>query len=71
MKAKMPPGQKIPEAAEYLCQKCDTRFFYAKEEPLRCPNCYTTNINWIVAVYMEDDPVVEEMFSIEDMGEGD
>ena len=71
MKCKMPPGQKIPEAAEYLCQKCETRFFFAKHEPLRCPNCYTTNVNSIVVIYMENDPAEEEMYSAADWGEGD
>lgn len=71
MKAKMPPGHKAPEAAEYLCDKCDTRFFLNFNGPLRCPNCYTTNINSLVPIYIEDDPPEEEMLSWHDFGQGD
>ena len=71
MHAKMPPGQKVPQAAEYLCEKCETRFLFKKNDILRCPNCYSSNVNWLVPIYVEEDPVEEEMYTLDDYGQGD
>ena len=71
MKAKMAPGQKIPETAEYLCEKCETRFFFDQIALLRCPCCYTMNVTSLVPVYMENDPLEEEMYTEDDWGQGD
>ena len=71
MHCKMPPGQKIPETAEYLCEKCEHMFFFEGLERLRCPNCYTTNTNWLVAVYVEENALEEDMVPLEEYGQGD
>lgn len=72
MKAKMPPGEKIPEAAEYLCKKCETRFYFSElNDELVCPSCGTADQTELVPVYMENDPQEEEMYSEDDWGQGD
>jgi hypothetical protein len=71
MRAKMPPGQKVPEAAEYMCEKCDARFYFNKRSELECPDCGTNNVNMLIPVYLEDDPLEDAMYSDDDWGQGD
>jgi len=70
MRAKMPQGQKVAEAGEYLCIWCETRFTFQTGE-LACPECGNTDRNDLVTVYMEDDTQEEEMMSAADWGQGD
>ncbi len=71
MKAKMPPGQKVPEKAEYLCEKCELSFFFTKASQLRCPNCGNINVTSLVPIYVENHPLEDEMYTEDDFGQGD
>ncbi len=70
MKAKMPRGSKMAEAADYLCQRCETRFTFGSGE-LFCPTCGNRDRNDLVPVYMEDAAEEEQFYSRDDFGQGD
>ena len=70
MHAKMPRGSKMAEAADYLCQRCETRFTFRFGD-LICPTCGNRDRNDLVPVYMEDVPEEDQFYNEGDFGQGD
>lgn len=70
MKAKMPRGQKAPEAGQYECRVCQTRFTY-EDGDLICPKCKTGDPQNLIPYYMEDDKDEDQMYSKDDWHGGD
>ena len=68
MKAKM--LDKVAEAGEYLCQKCETRFFFTIGH-LRCPECGNSFRLDLIPIYMENDEQEEQLHLDDDYGQGD
>lgn len=70
MRAKMLRGQKMPEAGEYQCQRCDYRFCCSGGQ-LSCCNCGSRDMNGLVLIYLEDNPDEYQMYNAIDWHAGD
>jgi hypothetical protein len=70
MHAKMPQDSKVGERGEYLCQRCETKFWFRGEE-LICPNCRNQDRTELVPFYVESDPQEEQMYNDKEFGQGD
>lgn len=63
MKAKMLDKQ--PEAAKYLCTRCEKQFVYRKGS-LACPRCSNSKRDELVPIYLKNDPEEENMYTNDD-----